>query len=147
MDKLIINKFDLDKQGIKDFTDSIVNQVLTGDLNALTLAVRLKVMEDVVKALRSNEDVKTAIITSLEEQGEFAEGSAKVVLSKTTSYDYSADAKWSEMKQEVKLLNDLIKSRETLLKSLTQQMADPDTGEIIKPATKKETSTPKVTVK
>lgn len=46
-------------------------------------------------------------------------------------YDYSHDEKWTKLKED-------IKEREEMLKGANGKTADTDTGEIIKPAIKKE---------
>ena len=56
-------------------------------------------------------------------------------------------SKENELSDEIKLKTELRKNREKLLQTLTEEVADPESGEMIYPAPKTETETIRVTLK
>jgi len=105
-------------------------------------------MEDVVKGIRENKDVKESIrFDLLESDGKATIGNATIAIVDRSVYDYSVDLHWSDLDKQIKKLSELRKSREQLLQKLEKEVADPDTGEMITPATKTVSQTIRVTIK
>jgi len=136
------------KEQIAVFVNSAVDQILSGQVNSLEAALYLKAMEDVVKGIRENKDVKESIrFDLLESDGRATIGNATVAIVDRSVYDYSADLHWSDLDKQIRKLSELRKSREQLLQKLEKEVADPDTGKIITPATKTVSQTIRVTIK
>lgn len=133
------------KEQVKNFVELSVNQILSGEINAAEIAIYLKTMEDVVKGIRDNRDIKDMLIDEIGDKLEI--GNAAISVVETSRYDYSEDTKWNELSNEIKLLSDKKKSREKLLQTLEKEVADPDSGELIKPAEKTTSKTVRVTLK
>jgi hypothetical protein len=119
----------------------IKQEILSGKENPLKLEVQLKAMETLIKKLRSDNEIKEQMI---DEGMKYPEKSfelfgAKFI--KTTvgvKYDFSAcrDSEYDDLKVKFDNLKAKLKEKEDFLKSLKQQVANPDTGEIIYPAKK-----------
>ena len=136
------------KEQIAVFVNSAVDQILSGQVNSLEAALYLKAMEDVVKGIRENKDVKESIrFDLLESDGKATIGNATIAIVDRSVYDYSVDLHWSDLDKQIKKLSELRKSREQLLQKLEKEVADPDTGEMITPATKTVSQTIRVTIK
>jgi len=133
------------KEQVELFVNMAVNQILSGEVDAYEIAVYLKTMEDVVKGIRDNRDVKDMLIEEIGDKVEI--GNAKISVVETSKYDYSEDSKWKELENTIKLATEKRKNREKLLQTLEKEVADPDSGEIIKPATKSVSKTIRVTLK
>ena len=132
----IINEFPETKLQVQNFVDQAAEAILSGSYNPLAIEVKLKAMEEIIKALRSNKDIKDfALDAAADYDKSFEFAGAKFTKADTRKFDYSEDSKWNELSKKIKLNTELRKSRETLLKSLDEEVADPATGEIIKPAT------------
>jgi len=136
------------KAQISLFVENAINQILTGEVNSFEAAAYLKAMEDVVKGIRDNKDVKKALLFDLDDSdGRATVGNATIAAVDRSVYDYSADQHWAEMDKQIKELAELKKSREKLLQRLEREVTDPDTGEMITPATKTIIKTVRVTLK
>jgi len=124
----------ISKDQISTFADKLINEITSGSVDPLQVAVQLKAMEEVIAAVRKNKAVQAEIIDVVarnKNKLEFA-GAVIEVRSKT-KYCYESDAKWAEIEQSVVLLKTQQKEREAFLKVLKAEMADPETGEIITP--------------
>lgn len=118
------------KASLQNFIKGAKEEILNGYSEPLEVAIQLKAMEEIIKSLRQDPDIKDLIISEAEKYGKtFEEKGAKFTLKQSVRYEYNDD-RISALKAE-------IKARETMLKALTGEMADPETGEILKPAIKK----------
>lgn len=133
------------KEQVKSFVEMAVNQILSGEVNAAEIAVYLKTMEDVVKGIRDNRDIKDMLIDEIGSKKEI--GNAVLSVVDISKYDYSEDSRWNSLNHDIKLLSEHKKNREKLLQTLDKEVADPDSGEIIKPASKSISKTIRVTLK
>ncbi len=130
-----INEFDLDKDQINDFIDKVCDEALdTFDSGGfLKLRRNIKVLTEITKGIE--ERLKHDFLEEANKHGkEFTVDSAKFTVKIRTTPDFRVcnDSK----------LNDAIrikKERETFLKALKVQFADPNTGEIINPPIYKST--------
>ena len=119
----------------EQFSLQLLQMVMSGEVNPLEMELYLKAMEDVAKKVRSDKGFKEAVIDEAEKytEKEFRVGNAIVTKSGRSTLDYSDDSEWQR-------LNNERKDREKMLKGLSKEMVDPDTGEIVKPPTAKYTS-------
>lgn len=128
------------KEQLSTFVQGAKSEILSGEIEPLQVAIQLKAMEDIIKQLRSDSDIKELIISESEKYGQktFETNGAKFTLRQSVSYDYE-DKQIDEWKEQ-------IKKRQDMLKNLTGEMADPETGEILKPATKKSADSISITL-
>lgn len=129
----VIRLLPASKSQQKDFTNQLLRAIQSGVVNPLEMEVYLKAMEDVVKIVRHDSGFKECLMDEVDKypEKEFRVGNAVVVKSSRTTYDYSDDSVWADIKSK-------LTEREKMLKNIGQEMADPDSGEIIKPATRKQ---------
>ena len=118
----------------KDFTLQLLQMVMSGEVNPLEMEVYLKSIEDVVKNVRKDAGFKDATQDEVAKYPgkEFRYGNALIVKSSRTVCNYSEDSEWQGLDQAKK-------TREKFLKGLDKPMADPETGEITSPPTRKTT--------
>ena len=136
------------KEQIAVFIESAVDQILSGQVNSFEAAVYLKAMEDVVKGIRDNREVKEALLFDLHEsEGKVTVGNATISSVDRSVYDYSGDQFWTRLDVQIKELTETRENREKLLQRLEKKVTDPDTGEMITPAEKMVSKTVRVTLK
>ena len=133
------------REQVQYFVEKAVTQILSGEINAAEIAVYLKTMEDVVKGIRENQDVKDMLIDEIGKKLEVGNATLSVV--DVSKYDYSEDTTYGKLVSDIGLLNEKRKNREKLLQTLEKEVADPDSGELIKPATKTTSKQLRVTLK
>jgi len=133
------------REQVQYFVEKAVTQILSGEINAAEIAVYLKTMEDVVKGIRENQDVKDMLIDEIGKKLEVGNATLSVV--EVSKYDYSEDTTYGKLVSDISLLNEKRKNREKLLQTLEKEVADPDSGELIKPATKTTSKQLRVTLK
>lgn len=126
----------------ESFVNACVNEILSGIHNPLNVEILLKNLEETIKAIRANKQVKEAVLLELNKYAEKTIDYGVAIISKkqSVSYDYSNDAVWND-------LNAKIKERETLLKAIKEPLADANSGEMIEPALKKSTDTYSISFK
>jgi hypothetical protein len=147
-----INVMPSTKTQVKTFIEKYVGEILEGHENPIKVAVQLKAMEEVIKGLRSHQDLRELILSEAEKYGKnFEECGAKLQIKEAgTKYDYTVcgDSKLNAMYAEMEDLKKRIKDRETFLKSIKDEsVADAETGEILLPPLKKSTTIVSVTLK
>jgi hypothetical protein len=122
------------------FVNACVDEILSGNQNPLEIEIILKNMEETIKAIRKDERVKDAIMKEINDFSEksFTFGNVLFTKKASTTYDYKHDGEWCR-------LNEKIKEREALLKTIKEPLADANTGELIQPAIKKSTDTYSIT--
>lgn len=117
----------LTKSNFKEVAQEIFNLVDGHDDPVMTF-IRLKAYIEILEQLKDM--LKESAIKEAEIYHKFEReinGVKFDVSASPTRYDYSGDSKWSYLKAQ-------LKDRETMLKGLIEEVADPTTGEIIKPA-------------
>lgn len=118
------------KEQIKEFARQGIDQILNGEYSALEFDVRAKAIIDTLTLIREDSSVKQLILSERDKYvgqiffGSRIERGAK----KTWHFDNCNDHEWKRLKTD-------LSNREMFLKSLINPVADPETGEIIKPAT------------
>lgn len=134
----LFNSLPVSKTDVEFTIQSCIDDILSGKKNPLDIAIKLKVMEDIVKAIRANQDFKDFVMDTAEKTGSksFDFNEAKITIAEISKYDFSGDAQWSQMNNDLELKKNILKIRENTLKGLDKEMADPTTGEIYTPPTK-----------
>lgn len=132
------------KKEAEDFSNSIVNEIQSGNLNALEFKMRAKVIEICLSKIEKA--VKENILTEASRHGKSFnfKGFDIQEVETGTKYDYSNDTEWVR-------LNTLIKEREAYLKNLKKpiDVLVIETGEVIRefPPIKSSTTSLKFTLK
>jgi hypothetical protein len=130
------------KEQITLFTTKAINEILSGVHNPLSVDVMLKAMEETIKIIRKNAEVKEYILAEVNRYGEksFDFGTARITKKDAVTYKYDHCSKWVELKSQLQEL-------EATMKSIKTPVADTETGLIIDPAIKKSTETYSITLK
>lgn len=133
----IVALFDTDKEQRKSFADSIVNEIMEGNKNALDIHVQLKMIESLLKDINDRPEYKTALLEEAQKHGKsFTFHSAKVEVKEVgTKYDYSQcnDHELVMLENIAKEWTDKVKARQELLKKVPVEglkQLDEATGEI-----------------
>lgn len=128
----VMNLMPSTKKQLSVFVEKTKNEILSGIANPIDIAIQLKAMEDIVKKLRADADIRDLIISEAEKYGKtFETNGAKFSIRQSVTYEYN-DSKIDQLKEE-------IKQRQEMLKNLSFEVVDPETGELLTPAIKKST--------
>ena len=125
------------KQEIESYVLSVKQNILNGYINPLSSAIMLKSLEEIIKLLRSDEDIKQYIDSEFEKHGtkdvEFQ--GAKISKSSRKSFDFSTcdDEVINDLIMKKNQLDAEIKGREAWLKTIKEPTPDVNTGLIINP--------------
>lgn len=132
----VINLMPATKEQINAFADLTINTILNGEVDALKIDIKLKAIEETIKAIRTNEDVKKAVLKIAENYGQktFELQSAKISISELgTKYDYSGccDVVLQRLEHKKNNLDKAIKNRQEYLKfcKAGSPQVDEETGE------------------
>jgi hypothetical protein len=146
--KVELSTIEPSKFSIEMLKSQIVTHFMeTGD-SPLELLVKSEAVIQLLDGIRA--DLKELVI---EELSRYPQGKAEVLgseLSKMESgikYIYDQDYTWCKLNDEIESRKFALKEREKMLRSITSPMVDPETGEIVHPATKISTTTFKISLK
>ena len=119
--------------------------------NVFQVAEAIAVMEEFVKAIRKDERYVDFLRDELiKNNGRlYTNSGAKIeVCEAAVTYDYSHDATWRMIDEEIKMLHEQKKSREEMLRKLTpgRMAVDPETGEVLEGPLKTSRSTYRITL-
>ncbi len=117
----------LSKDTISELINSLVQKVNDGDENPLQTLVRLRFMKNVIEG--AEERIKgfaAQEAAKLDKKGDMVLGVSVRHSEGRRNYDYSEDKTWVDLKEKMK-------NREELLKGLKFEVANTDTGEIMRP--------------
>lgn len=138
------------KEQIHTFVQKAKGEILSGTYDPLEIEIYLKAMEETIKAIRSDREVRDYVLSEAEKYGKsFEYKGAKVNIREAgVRYDFSAcgDPVHDKLTSEVKDLTEQKKAREKLLKALTGEMADPESGAVINPPVKTSSTTIAITL-
>lgn len=120
---------------------TIKEMFLEGNEDPIKLRVEIKRLENIIKALLEDEEVKSSIMSAVEKypEKEFHAFGAKISKGSTASYDYSHDIAWKDIDRKKK-------EREAFLKAAKPGLFDTETGAEILPAIKKSTDFIKISL-
>ena len=124
----------INKDQIATFSEMLISEVTSGFTDPIEVAVQFKAMEEVIANVRKDKRVQGEIMAVVEKNKNKVEfHGATIEIRNKSKYHYEQDTAWSEMNTELEAIKAKMKDREAFLKTLRQELADPDTGEIIKP--------------
>ena len=145
--KVELSTIEPSKFSIEMLKSQIVTHFMeTGD-SPLELLVKSEAVVQLLDGIRA--DLKELVI---EELSRYPQGKAEVLgseLSKMESgikYIYDQDYTWCKLNDEIESRKFALKEREKMLRSITAPMVDPETGEVVHPATKISTTTFKISL-
>lgn len=112
------------KQQIDTFSNMVINSIVKGDVNVLDVDFQLKCFEMAIDKIRKHFEIKDLLIEEVEKykNQDYKEGS-KVSVQTKTNYEYNHNPEWVKLDEAKKKL-------EVLMKSLPEDMANAETGEI-----------------
>lgn len=153
----VVSLFQTTKQERQNFAIELAEKLHSGELDALTLHLQVKCMEDVVKQVTSNSIYKKAITDAAEGYGQksFDFYNAKFEIKETgVKYDYTQcnDPVLADLNSRIDSLSEELKKRESFLKTVPQKgmiITDDETGETftVYPPAKSSTTSVAVTLK
>ena len=130
-------------------TKSVDNVLEEG--NVFQVAEAIAAMEEFVKAVRKDERYIEFLREELIKNNSrlYTNSGAKIeVCEAAVAYDYSHDATWRVLDEEIKMLQDEKKSREEILRKIApgRMAVDPETGEVWEGPLKTSKSTYRITL-
>lgn len=138
------------KDEIQRFVSKAKTEILSGTYDPLEIEVYLKAMEETIKAIRSDTEVRDYVLSEADKYGKaFEYKGAKINIREGgVRYDFSVcnDPVHQSLKEDVNKATASLKEREKMLKALSSDMADPETGAVISPPVKKSTTTIAITL-
>jgi len=140
----------LSKKQIAEMADQSVNNVLE-EGHVFQVAEALAAMEEFVKHVRKDERFVQFLRDELaKHHGKLITTSgAKVELCEAgVSYDYSNNAEWSDLDEQIRILTEQRKAVEEKLRMVApgKMAVDPETGEVIEGPMKSSKSTYRITL-
>lgn len=136
------------KRSVGEFFELTKAQIMSGNAEPKEIAILLKGMEDVIKALRADKEISDLILDEVEKEGKTVkyQGATLTIKEVGVSYDYAHcnDSTWQTLKRRAEKAISTLKAREKILQAHVKSWADIKSGEVVKPPVK--TSTTKVTV-
>jgi len=140
----IINQLPATKAEMETFVKSAVNDLLDGTRDILEVNIKLKVMEDIIKAIRDNSDVRFAIMDEASKyEKSFEYLGAKITQTRRTTFSFDYDPVWKQIQEDIEKGKKMQKMREESLKV----GVDPSTGEVLQKPTSKTTEYLTITFK
>jgi len=127
-------------------------EILSSDNNPLDVKLQLKAMEETIKQLQDDDDIRSFIMTEAEKYGKSFEwrGAKMSIREVGVKYDYatSGDSEWAMIDAEIKELTEKRKAREKFLQNIPESgTVSPETGEQIYRPAKSSTTSIAVTLK
>lgn len=120
------------KAEIKSFTASLKNEILSGEVHPLGVALQLKAMEEVISTLRKDKEVQAEVMARIDGRS-MEYGGATLEIRNKPTYDYTSDSEWNELEKQIVALSEKQKVRQEFLKLVKEPIVIEGTGEIINP--------------
>jgi PIN domain nuclease of toxin-antitoxin system len=148
----VINTMPSTYMEISNFVLKAKSEMLSGNYNPLDIEIQLKAMEECIKMLRADDDIRLSVMKEAEKYGKSFDyrGCKMCVKEVGVKYDYAAtgDSTWAMLQAEVDGITEQKKAREKFLQNLPAEgVADVNTGELITPPPKTSKTTVAVTLK
>lgn len=126
-------------------------ELLSGEYNPLDVKLKLKAIEETVKQLQDDDEIRQFIMAEAEKYGKSFEwrGAKMSIREVGVKYDYasSGDSEWALLDAEIKELTEKRKAREKFLQSIPEDgTVSPATGEVIYRPAKTSTTSIAVTL-
>jgi chromosome segregation ATPase len=140
------------KAEIKSFVAKAKQEILSGNYNPLEIEIYLKAIEELIKSIRKDSDIREEVINEAEKYGKISEVfGAKIELREKGSYDYTAcgSSEWERLDSELKRIKKKKDAIESELKNLGRNVEsyDKETGELLSRPKKRSTTTLYITLK
>jgi hypothetical protein len=133
-----IEQFNLTKAQVKNVIHRATDDILDGTHNVLEVMANIRAMQDVIDGVKTG--IMSAVLEEAAKYGKtFRINGVEFTSTSRKTFDFGNTSAWSQRKEELKQL-------ETMLKNLSQPMADPETGEMMYPPTFKVTETISITL-
>lgn len=127
----------------KIFASYAVEEIVNGDNDPVRIFAKLRVIGDAIKDILDAAIVQKVVSEEVEKyKGECVINGNKISVQSRKTYDFASCgySEWEMLDAEIKGLSDRKKQIETMLKSLSNPMADAETGAIIYQPSFKESS-------
>jgi hypothetical protein len=140
-------------QEIGSFVQRVKAEILSGEYDPLTVEIHLKAMEETIKLLRGDEEIKNEVIKEALKHGEKQfdyHGVKMQVRDSGVKWDYAAtqDSEWAILDAEATEISEKKKAREKFLQAIPAEgTVSPTTGEMIYPPSRSAKTTIFVTLK
>lgn len=125
------------RQQIQSFVRSAKAEILDGQWSAQELLYKKKMIDETLKQLFDDNEVKKYLMDEVEKFGKEGIGyqDAKIEIKSKRTFDFSkcGDSNYEKSKSEFDTLKKQISEREKFLKMLQKPIADPESGEMIQP--------------
>jgi len=129
---------------IADYVELVKNDILSGYVKPELAAIMLKSFEEIVKSLRSDNEIKDHIqdACDLHCEKSFEYGDTKFTKSERPTYNFKEceSGRWLEASQALMKAKSDLKAVEDWLRTLKEPTPDTLTGEIVNPPTVSKTS-------
>jgi hypothetical protein len=130
----------LTKEERKHFVSKAKSEILAGNDDPLRIVAVLKGIGETIKALQDDKEIKSYVLKEANKYNEksFEHAGVKFGVSsrRTWNYDGCNYNRYNQLKAEMEAKKEELKELEMFLQSVPESgMADPDTGEMIMPAT------------
>lgn len=153
--QIIQGYFPETKDQQRTFVDQLISNTIDGGANPLMVETQMKNIEDVVKAYRSDDRVRAAVVNAFERrfpsQKVASYGSAELKLTEVgVKWDFTGcnDPVWNKLSAEMDAIKEALKERENILKAniAAWEYLDAETGETCTVYPPSKTSKTQVTV-
>lgn len=133
--------FETTKAQRESFAQAIVSEIKEGNIDPLKIHMQLKSAEHLLKSTNENPEYKSLLLEAAEKHGKkFETYNAEFQIKEAgTKWDYSQtnDTTLFDMMRRAEDLDNKIKARQKFLQTIPAAgVADPETGEMLYPATK-----------
>jgi hypothetical protein len=118
------------KEQKEKFVKQAVTEILSGDYNPIKIYCNLDVAIKTLTEIQKNEYVKEYVAESFREEKTVKFANTEITLTERASYSYENDATWIELNNQILQMKEKIKEYENMLKSLKDDVADMQNGEI-----------------
>jgi hypothetical protein len=140
------------KETRQSLAETIITQVMEGQVNPIDVHLSLKCLEDIIKRITDHPGYKDALLTEAQKHGKSFEmhNATLQVKEVGTKWDYSqtGDSTLKTMQDMADALSTQIKDRQKFLQTIPEGgIADPSTGEMVFRAAKQSTTSVSVTLK
>ena len=122
----------IEKENLDGIVSYVIKKIMHGEICPVKADAQLKCLEDIIKAVRKNVEIKSLVISEIEDkyQGENVLGFYPKIIRKRT-FSFGDDLFIALRKNE-------IKEREEFRKAIKEPMIFESTGELVDPAECKE---------
>ena len=122
----------LSKEQRETFVQKVKDEILSGDENPLKIEIILKGIEETIKAIRSDADIREYVLQELAKHGKSTTiYGAELTKSDRKTWNYN-DTEINSITAEIEELKAKLKDREKFLQSIPEGgIIDPETGEIL----------------